>query len=357
MRPDVGSLPPYEAGLPLEEVARRQGIDPSGLAKLASNECPEGPFPEVVEAIAAAAATINRYPDNSWYQLAEAVASELGVSPDQLMFGGGSSELIRVVALAVGGEGTTAVYSWPSFVIYRMATILSGAAPVEVPLAAYCQDPDAILGAVRPDTTVIYLCNPNNPTGTYLPLSGVQQVIEEAPEDVLVVVDEAYYEYVTASDYATAIPQALSRPNVVVLRTFSKIYSLAALRVGFAVGQAATLTALRRAQAPFTVGTIGQAAAITALRYPERVADRSHRNAQQRDRLLTELAARGVEAVPSHANFVYLRREGCGFDDFLSRGIIVRAMAEGWIRVTVGTPEENTRFLSALEALTLAAAR
>lgn len=355
MRPGVAKIPPYEAGRPIEEVARSVGLDPATVIKLASNESPIPPFPEVVEAIAAAAAGSNRYPDNDWYLLAQAVANQLQIDPDHLMFGGGSSELLRVASLAVGGEGTSAVYPWPSFVIYRMSSVLAGSTSIEAALTPdHRLDFDAMAGAVRGDTTVVFLCNPNNPTGTHRSFSDVAGFIDSMPERVLVIIDEAYFEYVTAPDYRSALDLALARPNVIVLRTFSKIYSLASLRVGYAIGHPSTLTDLRRAQAPFTVSGLAQVAALTAIRYPQRVEERARFNAGERSRLEKELEARAVEFVPSQANFVYLRpdvSDAGAFDALLRKGVIVRQFGGGWIRVTIGSVDENDRFLSALDSL------
>jgi histidinol-phosphate aminotransferase len=354
MRPEVARIPPYEAGRPIDEVARSMGLDPATVIKLASNESPIPPFPEVVEAIAAAAATINRYPDNDWHLLAEAVAERLRVEPENLMFGGGTSELLRVASQAMGGQATSAVYPWPSFIIYRMGSVLAGSTPIEVPLTPdYRLDLDAMLSAVRGDTTVVFLCNPNNPTGTHRSASDVTAFVASLPERILVVVDEAYFEYATAADYRSAVNLALEKPNVIVLHTFSKIYSLASLRVGYAIGEPSTLADLRRAQAPFTVSGLAQVAALTAIRYPLRVDQRARFNAAERARLEKELEARQVEFVPSQANFIFLRpqeEESGAFDAFLHNGVIVRQFG-GWIRVTIGTVEENDRFLEALDAL------
>jgi histidinol-phosphate aminotransferase len=355
MRPGVAKLPPYEAGRPIEEVARSVGLDPATVIKLASNESPIPPFPEVIEAIAAAAAGSNRYPDNDWFELAGAVAEHLHVEPDQLMFGGGSSELLRVTSLAVGGQGTSAVYPWPSFIIYRMGSVLAGTTPIEVPLTPdYHLDLEAMAEAVRDDTTVAFVCNPNNPTGTHRSATDVISFIDSVPPKTLVVVDEAYFEYATADDFGSAIDVALHRPNVIVLRTFSKIYSLASLRVGYAIGQPSTLADLRRAQAPFTVSGLAQVAALTAVRYPMRVEERARFNARERSRIEKELEARDVEFVPSQANFVYLHPKGLddgAFEAFLEKGVIVRQFGGGWIRVTIGSIEENDRFLQGLDAL------
>lgn len=348
-RTGASALSPYQAGRPIEEVARELGIDPDQLIKLASNESPVGPFPEVIEAVVAAAGGVNRYPDNDWHDLARAMSSSLGVAPDQLMFGGGSSELLRVIALSVGGAGTSAVYAWPSFIIYRMATALAGAEGIEVPLSQQTHDLEAMLAAIRPETTVVYVCNPNNPTGTHVAADAVRRFIEQVPDRVLVVIDEAYHEYVTAADYRTAIPEALLRPNVVVTRTFSKVYGLAGLRVGYAVGQSQTLLDLRRAQAPFTVNALAQVAAMTALKFPEQVQQRARLNAEERTRLEKELAARDVVHVPSQANFVYIKSKA--YEALLVHGVIARPMGEEWIRVTIGAPEENERFLAALDEI------
>ena len=351
----MAAIPPYEAGRPIEEVARSVGLDPATVVKLASNESPVPPFPEVVEAIAAAAVASNRYPDNDWHRLAEALADGLGIRPDQLMFGGGSSELLRVISLAVGGPGTKAVYPWPSFIIYRLASALAGTTATEVPLTSdYRVDLDAMAAAVTADTTVAFVCNPNNPTGTYRSGAEVARFVDSVAETTLVVVDEAYFEYATAGDFRSAIELALARPNVVVLRTFSKVYSLASLRVGYAVGQPATLADLRRAQAPFTVSGLAQAAAATAIRYPQRVAERVRFNHEERIRMEKEFEGRNVEFVPSQANFVYLRPQGIAggaFEGLLHKGVIVREFNEGWIRVTIGSVEENDRFLAALDSL------
>jgi len=355
MRPAVAKIPPYEAGRPIEEVARSVGLDPATVIKLASNESPTPPFPEVVEAIAAAAAASNRYPDNDWHRLAEAVAERLQIDSDHLMFGGGTSELLRVTSLAVGGETTSAIYPWPSFIIYRMGSVLAGSATIEVPLTAdYRIDLDAMASAIRDDTTVIFLCNPNNPTGTHRSAAEVAAFVDSIPQRTLVVVDEAYFEYVTASDFRSALDLALERPNVIVLRTFSKIYSLASLRVGYAIGQPSTLADLRRAQAPFTVNGLAQVAALTAVQYPNRVAERAEFNAVQRGQVETALEERHVEFVPSQANFVYLRPGSIGqdaFQAFLQLGVIVRQFGGGWVRVTIGSVEENQRFLQALDSL------
>ncbi|HKZ19618.1 MAG TPA: histidinol-phosphate transaminase [Acidimicrobiia bacterium] len=354
LRAGVDRLPPYVAGRPIEEVAEEFGFDPSSVVKLASNESPLPPFPEVVEAIAAHAGTLNRYPDNGWHDVARAVGHWLDVDERNLMFAGGSSELLRVFALAVGGAGTSAVYAWPSFIIYRLASVLAGSETIEVPLSAdHKLDPEGLVKAIRSDSTILYLCNPNNPTGSYLGSDQIKEVIDRVEDSVLVTIDEAYFDYVTAPDFASAIPEALARPNVVVTRTFSKVFGLAGLRIGYAIGQEATLLELRRAQAPFTVSTLGMAAAIEAVRHPNRIRERVEANQIGRNLLASELSRRQIEYVPSQTNFVYFRpTPGANLEeDFLRRGVIVRPFGEDWLRVTIGTPEEMNRFLSELDSI------
>lgn len=341
----------YVAGKPIEEVARHFGLDPDQIIKLASNESPLPPFPEVMEAISARLGDLNRYPDNGWHALSEAVSGWLGIDPSDLMFAGGSSELLRVFALAVGGPDTSIVYPWPSFVIYRLASVLVGSQPVEVPLnGSYQLDPEALLGSIRPDTSLLFLCNPNNPTGSYLSADAVKWLVDGIPDRVLTVVDEAYFEYVTATDYSSALSEALARPNLVVTRTFSKIFGLAGLRIGYAVGQGSLLAELRRAQAPFTVSSLAMAAATEAVLHPDQVDLRAKSNATERNRLQNELDLRHVEYVPSQTNFVYLRPGKQLEEDFTKAGVIVREFGD-WLRVTIGTEEETNRFLTVLDDL------
>lgn len=351
LNPSVAKVKPYVGGRPIEEVAREYGV--AEIIKLASNESPTEPFPEVVEVIREAAAGVNRYPDSNCYVLTKDVSQRLSIPEENLWFGAGSSEILGVIATSLGGPGTKAVMGRPSFAMYSILTLVGGAEPVTVALdGEHRLDLDALGAALDVDTTVIYLCNPNNPTGTYLPARALESFIARAPEDVLVVVDEAYSEYVTAHDFGTMIPVALRRPNVVVLRTFSKIYGLAGLRIGYAIGMPETLGHLRRSQRPFTVTALAQNAAREALRYPGRVEERRHENERGRDLLVEGLGERGVPAVPSQTNFVYFElgpdaerlNEG-----LLEQGVIIRLIADGWARVSVGTEYENRRFLLAMD--------
>lgn len=349
-RPDLADIPVYQPGRTEAEVRRQYGLE--SVIKLASNECPYEPFPAVVEAVSRAASRVNRYPDNTARVLAEAVAGFLKVEPNQIWLGGGSNELMYVTALAVGGPGTSAVYATPSFGLYGIATQIGHGTGIEVPLDAHFRhDLDSMLEAIRPDTTVVYVCNPNNPTGTHVGSDPVRAFVEAVPPHVLVVIDEAYYEFPGAADFASALPLARERDNVVVAHTFSKAYGLAGLRVGYFVGSAATLSQLRRIQLPFSVSTLAQVAATEALRHQDLVAERMAANRAGLKLVEDGLRQRGIEFADSQTNFVYVRPPIPAADCFVAlqaRGVVVRDVGDA-VRITVGTDEENARLLLALD--------
>jgi len=358
-RPDIAAIRPYVPGRPIEEVAVEIGIRPDEIVKLASNECPEGPFPGVVEAAARVLAGSNRYPDNDNRDLSAALSEWLGAPADHLWFGNGSVALLSHIALATGCPETSSVYAWPSFVMYRIASRWALSQAIEVPLGeGHVHDLDAMREAVRDDTTVVYLCNPNNPTGTIVSSHAMTGFIESLPDSVLIVIDEAYHDYVTDGGYATALPHAVERSNVVVLRTFSKVFALAGHRVGYGVAAPATIAELRKAQPPFSVTDVGQAAAVASLGNRAELERRIRVNAAARHHLLGALAERSLPHTDSHTNFVYFE---LGIDAdaaaaaFTSRGVIVRPMSGRWLRVTVGAEKENRRFLDALDEVTAGA--
>ena len=349
-RRDLDRIPVYRPGKPIDEVSRELGL--SDIIKLASNEWPMPPFPAVVDAIAAAASDLNRYPETSAYHLVNALSEYLGVPDDHLWIGSGSTELLLSTSLIVGGPETSFVFADPSFVMYRVYAAVTGAEAIAVPsTTGRGHDLEAMLAAIQPDTTLVFVCNPNNPTGTYVAGDELTAFIDQTPEETLVVVDEAYCELVTAADYTTCVPLALERDNVVVTRTFSKVFGLAGLRVGYAVGAPDTLGKLRRGQVPFSVNSIAQAAAEAALGCVDELRQRVRDNAGVRDHLEKGLADRGLEYVGSQTNFVLLPSlpDPSGVADaLLRRGVIVRLLGDS-IRVTVGTGEENERFLTALD--------
>jgi histidinol-phosphate aminotransferase len=351
-RPDLDSIPRYVPGRPVDDVAREFGIE--SIDKLASNECPESPFPEVIEAITLAAASVNRYPDSAGYELTRAIASHHGVAPESVWIGAGSSEILRCTALAVGGPNTSAVFAQPSFIMYTISTMVSHSQPIAVPLGdGHEHDLDEMLSAVRDDTTLVYICNPNNPTGGIRSGDDVRSFIDALPDRVTVIVDEAYAEYVTDPAYRSLLWEAPTLPNVLVARTFSKIYGLAGLRVGYGVGEPGLIERLATTQPPFSVNAVGQAGAIEALSHQERVAERRDANAVGRTVLLDGLRERGIDAADSQANFVYYEPDAdpaAISDALLRQGVIVRVLGPG-VRVTVGSDSENQHFLAALDAL------
>ena len=346
------SIPNYVPGKPIEEVARELGV--ISIDKLASNECPTEPFPPVVEAIAAAAAQVNRYPETTAYKVRLALAEHHDVDPTEVWVGAGSSEVLRSIALSVGGPGTSAVFADPSFIMYPITTMTCGAEPITVPLMeGYRHNLEGMRDAIRDDTTIVYVCSPNNPTGGHTPADDVRSFIDSVPESVLVVVDEAYAEYVTAADYGSMVDEAPTRPNVVALRTFSKIYGLAGLRIGFGIANAEFIGNVQRTQMPFSVTTVAQDAAVEALKHQNLVAQRAADNAVGRLYLSAELTSRGFPTAPTQANFVYFEPDQSPGDlaaALMALGVIVRPLGRG-MRVSVGTEAENTRFVNALDTL------
>ncbi|MEE9299101.1 MAG: histidinol-phosphate transaminase [Acidimicrobiia bacterium] len=351
-RSDLEAIPTYDPGPPTAEIAAELGLE--GIIELGANECPVEPFPEVQAAIAAAASDVHRYPLSDGHYLAEALAAHHGVAPDRLWIAPGSTAILTAIALAASGPGSSVVFADPSFVVYRMAALLAGAEPVAVPVdSEWRLDPEALMAAIRPDTAVLYFCNPNNPTGTHVTGGEVDHLVASVSDSVTLVIDEAYAEYATAPDYSSAIPLTLDRDNVVVTRTFSKVYGLAGLRVGYAFGDPETIRSLRRPQAPYATGALAQVAAIEALRHQDRIQQRVAANAAGRTFLADELRRLDQLTIDSQTNFVLWKPDADPARlaaDLLAVGIMVRPMGP-WIRVTVGTEAENRRFIEALSGL------
>jgi histidinol-phosphate aminotransferase len=352
-RPDLEQIQPYRPGRSIADVAAEFGVEQ--ISKLASNENPEPPFPEVQQAITAHVEGLNRYPDNAKPRLTAALAEHLGVPAERIWCGGASNELTLITALTMGGAGTSAVYAWPSFGLYRIGSLAIFASAIEVPLDdEHRHDLDAMRSAIREDTTVVYVCNPNNPTSTHVGGDPLEAFIDSIADDVLVVVDEAYHEYATAADYRSMVPLAAERDNILVTRTFSKIYSLAGLRVGYAVTAPGNIAELRRIQLPFSVSNLAEAAAAEALRYQDRVAARCESNRIAIGSLTEGLRDRGIKVADSQTNFVYARfADGDSVNDgLLQRGVIVRPVAPaGWLRINTGTEAEMERFFAALDEI------
>jgi histidinol-phosphate aminotransferase len=355
VKPHVAALEPYQPGKPIEELERELGI--TGSVKLASNENPLGPSPRALAALRDALAGIHRYPDGACFELRAALATRLGVEPRQLVFGCGSDELLELVAKAFLGPGDEAVFAWPSFAMYPIVVQGMGATPVRVALdAGLVHDLPALAKAITPRTRAVFVCNPNNPTGTSVGAEAFDRFAAGLPDDVVLVIDEAYREYVRRPDFPDGLGWVRRRPGTVVLRTFSKIYGLAGLRVGYGVADPRLAGWLERGRHPFNVSRLAEVAACAALDDGEHVARSRGVNAEGATYLERELCALGFEVWPSDANFVLVRvgRPGA-YDALLREGVIVRPMGgfglPDCIRITIGLPEENERCVKALRKL------
>jgi histidinol-phosphate aminotransferase len=350
----VISIPPYPPGRPIAAVAREFGLDPQSIIKLASNENPLGPSPAAREAIMASATSGALYPDFDTFALRQALSRHLDVSAECILPGEGSSDHLVLVARAFLEAGRSALVSQYSFVAYQGAVASVGARTIVIPARDFAVDLEEMLAAIDSSVAVIYLATINNPTGTRLDAAALEGFIARVPEHVVVVLDEAYREYLERADRADTQHWPAGRPNVVVLRTFSKIHGLAGLRVGYAIADPRMISVLRRLQLPFSVSAVAEAAAVAALgdeKFPETA---RMLNSTERARMQAVLADRGIEYIPSHGNFILLR-VGNGravFHSLQRRGVIVRPVDNyhlpEWIRVSVGLPHENDRFLHTL---------
>jgi len=350
----VRDIAPYVPGKPVEELAREFHLDPAGIVKLASNENPRGPSPKALAAIATAAADLTRYPDGNGFALRSALASRLGVAPECLVLGNGSNDVLELVTQAFLTPGDEAIYAQHAFAVYPLATHARGAKGVEVPAKDHGHDLPAMLAAVTPRTRVVFVANPNNPTGTWIGAAAMEAFVASVPREVVVVLDEAYDEYLAPSDRSRSISWIARYPNLIVSRTFSKAYGLAALRVGYGVMDASVADLLNRVRQPFNVNSFAQAAAIAALGDAAYVEESARSNREGMRQIEAGLAKLGVAFVPSHGNFL-LVNVGDGarvYAALLRDGVIVRPVANyglpGFLRVTVGLPAENERFLAAL---------
>ena len=351
-RPALQALRPYEPGQPAAEVRRELGMET--VVKLASNEGPYGPFPAVREAIARATPDLNRYPE-AGAELRRRLAERHGVPPRRVALGSGSDGLVNLLALAFLDPGDEVVLSWPSFISHRLAAVKMGAVPVAVPLQGSSCDADGLAAHVTPRTRLLFVCNPNNPTGGLVTRDQLGRLLDAVPETVLVVVDEAYHEYVVDPDYPDSIAEHGERPNVCSLRTFSKIYGLAGLRIGYAVAADGVIDALGRARNAFDTTEPAHLAALASLDDDAELARRRELNHEGREHLRSGLERLGLPPLPSAGNFLCIEvGDADGLAGALRReGVIVRPLeafgAPRSIRVTVGTPEENQLFLTALE--------
>lgn len=357
--PVLESLTPYRAGPPLAEIRRRYRLD--RVAMLSANEVPWGPFPEVLDALRVALGGLNRYPDGACTELRGLLAERLGVGDDRLMFGNGSCELLMLLGQALLSPQQHAVFPHPSFVMYRLIALAHGAPFTAVPLSGLDYDLEAMLAAVREDTSLLIICNPNNPTGSYLEPAVLRSFLERVPRETVVALDEAYGEFVTSPAWEDSTSWLDDHPNLVILHTFSKIYGLAGLRLGYGIADPQVVQALDKIRQPFNVDSLAQVAAVESLRHPERVEERRQKIAAERSRLAARLATLGIACHPSEANFLCVDVTGLAIPGpevaqaLLERGILTRsgyAMdCPGWIRVTIGEAEEGDLMVAAMEEL------
>ena len=356
----VQAIAPYQAGKPIEELAREFGLDPSRIIKLASNENPLGCSARVREALVEAAQSLSgRYPDANGFELKADLAAQHDVPPSWVTLGNGSNDLLELASLAFLDDGTSAVYSDHAFVVYRLSTQARGARHIKVPTHDFGHDLPAMLGAIADDTRLVFLANPNNPTGTHVPAAGVRdfltQVRARHGDRVTVLLDVAYDEYLDPGERADYARWVGEFPNLIVTRTFSKAYGLAGLRVGYALAQPAITDLLNRVRQPFNVGVLAQLAARVALKDTDFLARAYRLNLEGRAQLQAGFAKLGLDYVLSHTNFVLVRVGDAAQVNaaLLRRGIIVRPVAGDGLpehlRVTVGLPAENARLLQALQ--------
>jgi len=362
VRAAVAELVPYEPGKPIEEVQRELGLE--RIVKLASNEGQFGPFPGALVALAGSAGELNRYPDGGSYRLREALAARHGVAPAQIALGCGADGVLDCLSQAMLGPGDEVVCGWPSFASYVIYARKQGATPVLVPLRDHTHDLEALLAAITPRTKLVYVCQPNNPTGTANSRAELDAFVQALPEHVLAVIDQAYFEYLESPYDTDAVAYLEAGQRLLVLRTFSKIYGLAGLRIGYGVGTADVVAAIAKARRPFDLSSPAQAAALASLDDPDEVARRRASNTRCRVELLRILRHHGFMPVePAVANFVYVDVGSDAtqlFERLLSEGAIVRPLqgfgAPGALRVTVGTPEENDFFDNVLARIQVGSA-
>ena len=351
--PYIRDIAPYQPGKPISELERELGL--KDIIKLASNENPRGASPKALAAIRSALSDIARYPDGNGFALKQALSARLKVKPEQIVLGNGSNDVLELAARAFLSPGTQAVYSQHAFAVYRLAARTCGAQGIEVPAKNFGHDPEAMLKAVTAQTRVVFIANPNNPTGTLLSAAELSAFLQRLPKQVLVVLDEAYNEYLADELKIPSVSWQKEFPNLVVTRTFSKAYGLAGLRVGYAVAHAGVADLMNRVRQPFNVNSISQAAAVAALDDHEFVRQSYQLNQQGMKQITQSFKRLGIRFIPSYGNFVcfHVGDASALYQRLLRRGIIVRPIPDygmpEWLRVSIGLPEENEKFLQALE--------
>ncbi len=354
IKPHIRDLEPYQPGKPVEELERELGI--GDAIKLASNESPIGPSPKAVAAIRAELEGIHRYPDGSSFALRERLSALLDIDGDQLVFGCGGDEILELLAKVLLGPGDEAVFAWPSFAMYPTVVQGMGAVSVKVPLDDdRVHDLPAIAAAINDRTRLVFVCNPNNPTGTSVGAAEFDAFMGALPENVVVAIDEAYCEFARRPDFPDSLRWVRQRPGTLVLRTFSKIYGLAGMRIGYGVADTELAGYLQRARHPFNVNRLAEVAALAGLDDTEHAERAKRVNAEGIEYLTRELTALGIEVWPTDANFMLARAGSDTCQELLKEGVIVRPLAgfgmPEHIRISIGLPEENERLVKTLKKL------
>ena len=350
VHPDIASLSPYVPGKPIEELQRELGL--TRVIKLASNENPLGSSPKALTALREGSPALHRYPDGGAFRLREALANHWKVTPDHVILGNGSDEILGLLARTFLAPGDEAVMADQTFVIYKMEVTAAHGKPVVIPLKQWRHDLQAMAAAVTDRTKLLFLCNPNNPTGTMVTADEVELLLSRMPAHVVVVFDEAYFEYVRSQEFPDSMAYVRQGRNVIVLRTFSKIYGLAGLRIGYGVATAEIINFLNRVRPPFNANSLAQRAALAALGDEEHVAQSRAVNEAGMRQMVNGLSSFGFTPISSEANFVYVDvgRDGRSvFEALLREGIIIRHIEGPMVRVTIGLEEENRDFLAALK--------
>jgi histidinol-phosphate aminotransferase len=352
--PYVRAIAPYQAGKPIEELAREHGLQPERIVKLASNENPLGMPESARAAIEAALGELGRYPDSNGFELKAALSRRLGVPPEWITLGNGSNDILEAAAAVMLAPGRSCVYAQHSFAVYPLATQARGARAIVVPARDYGHDLDAMLAAIDADTRLVFVANPNNPTGTFVEAGPMAEFLARVPRHVVVVLDEAYNEYLAPELRHPSVDWVRRFPNLLLSRSFSKAYGLAGLRVGYGVAQAELTDLLNRVRQPFNCNSLAQAAALAALADEAFVARSVEVNRRGMAQVTAAFDGLGLRYLPSHGNFVLVHvGDGAAvYQGLLKRGVIVRPVANyglpQWLRVTIGLPEENDRFVGAL---------
>ncbi len=350
----VRKIAPYLPGKPTAELAREFGLAEREIVKLASNENPRGPGPAVRTAIAAAIDDLSRYPDGNGFELKAALAARHHVTSSEIVLGNGSNDVLELVTQAFLRPGDHAVYSRHAFAVYPLATQARGATGIEIPARHFGHDLPAMRAGITTSARVVFIANPNNPTGTWLPAAAIEAFLDAVGDDVIVVLDEAYHEYLDPGQQTASTGWIARHPNLVVTRTFSKAYGLAALRIGYGVMHAKVADMLNRVRQPFNVNGLAQVAAVAALADTAYVDESRRLNCEGMRALEQGFAAMGLTWLHSHANFILVKVGDAGrvYQRLLEQGVIVRPVANyalpEWLRVTIGLAAENHRFLAAL---------